>query len=402
MTLEFDLGLESDLVNLFSYPNLEPKQNTLPQTIVYWISQTLERDGFTAESGVSVRALPNGSSYTLRIEGPESVLEEMLPYGEYIPRFLEIGLDAWTGPIAKLKEPGGGWDPYPDPNEGPTWRFFLPWGMNMLRQNSLQFFHYPPIRLLDPYRDYLNDPVPYRWKQLLHFNGIADDDSVLDPYNRVIDGCPIGASDSQGAYMPIVDFPKYQEEMLKLFLEAGSQRPEDEAFTIPIIVFGIPAMAQFEHIFHANLDILVPQTVEILEGRKTPVLGATHPYHFYAQAQLGSAQTDRIGSGHLSDGCRLAEILMKQDLIAARWHKLMVDDPTQDPGALLNQCTEYWVQPERRATICQLVQHQGSLRTYGDNNLQFKYCVGLDDAATLCGRYSQDPCAARAAGSHPT
>ena len=36
--------------------------------------------------------------------------------------------------------------------------------MAMLNQKALLFFHYPPIRLLDTNEDYLNDPVPVRWK----------------------------------------------------------------------------------------------------------------------------------------------------------------------------------------------------------------------------------------------
>src|SRR5205823_1550959 len=107
------------------------------------------------------------------------------------------------------------WDP-----QGAGWRFFLPLGMPLLNQRSLQFFHYPPIRLLETMQDYLNDPVPVRWEELLAANGVAAE-AERPLYEAVVDATPIAAPDDQGTQtlpdgttvhlIPIDYFHEYQK-----------------------------------------------------------------------------------------------------------------------------------------------------------------------------------------------
>ena len=68
----------------------------------------------------------------------------------------------------------------------------------------------------------LVDPVPYRWEQLLTFNGVTKKED-LPLYETVIDGAPIAAPDNAGAYIPIDAFSDYQEEIGKAAFEPGPQ-----------------------------------------------------------------------------------------------------------------------------------------------------------------------------------
>lgn len=373
----FLLGSQDELAELVSYPNTDQPQS-LQKCIEHYLNSTLKRDGFSSED-VTASIECDGDQISVRILAPLELRPKIQQYESVLKQFLDIGREALNGPIQEMKQ-NSRWDP----KGTGKWRFFLPLGLSMIEYRSIQFFHYPPLRLLNVYQDYLNDPVPYRWEQLLEFNGVPASETPL--YERYIDAAPIAAPDDQGAYIPVDAFTTYQRKMTELFLNSHTTNSD---YTVPIVVFGIPAMNSFEHLFYANLDILVPQTVEIVKGKKTAVLGATHPYHFYAQAQIDDTQF--IGAGKLGKGCQLAELLMKQDLIAARWQSIMSKDPTLNPGAVLNDCTAYWLDPAKNREICQLVQHQGSMRTFGKDDLQFDFTKSLDAAAEFCSGHSDNP-----------
>ena len=381
-TVNIDLGGgKSYLAPLYSLAESSTAQ-AVESVINDWFTQTLRRDGFDSLKH-TVSVTDTNGTITLTTPSGETLPARVLEYACVVPKFLAIGADAWNNIVPELKS-SGQWDP----NHTGKWHFFMPHGLPMLSQRSLQFFHYPPVRLLEQ-QDYLHDPVPYRWGQLLEMLGVNS--SIVPLYERVIDGAPIAAPDDQGTLIPIETFTQYQIAMVKLMLEKVTM--PGATFTPPIVVFGIPAMARFEKLFGVNLDILVPMVASnIIEGTKTPVLGATHPYHFYAQAQIDRQRGLGIGDGRMGQGCQLANMLMKQDIIAAMWQQLLAADPSLDVGDALFEATAYALHPKLNATACALTRHQGSLWYPDPNSLNFSFKIDYDSAITYC-RQDPNPCA---------
>ena len=355
--------------------------SAVESTIHHWFTQTLMRDGYDAVTA-TVSVTDTSGTITLTAPTGKSLPSRSLAYVSVVPEFLAIGANAWNKIVPELKS-SGKWDP----NQTGKWHFFMPHGLPMLCQRSLQFFHYPPVRLLEQ-QDYLLDPVPYRWGQILETLDI--DRSNIPLYERIIDGAPIAAPDDQGTLIPIEAFTQYQLAMVKFMLEQVTA--PGAIFTPPIVVFGIPAMARFEKLFGVNLDILVPMVAtNIVDNAKTPVLGATHPYHFYAQAQIDHKRGLKIGGGRMGQGCQLAYMLMKQDIIAAKWQQLLVADPSIDVGEALFEATAYALNPKLDATVCALTRHQGSLSYPNPRSLNFTFKIDYDSALTQC-QQNPNPC----------
>lgn len=362
-------------------------KTSLAERMNHWLKLTLDCDGLGA-LGSEVHVTANDAQW--RIDGyTNAQLAEIRRYGPVLSRYHEIGAKTLNTVIPALKS-AGRWDPQ---NTG-KWHFFMPHGLGLLNYKTVQFFHYPPLRLLE-LGSYLDDPVPYRWGQLLETAGVAKGD--VNKYQRFLDGAPIAAPDDQGAYMPIDAFVDYQHEMLELFLTTPGAI--GGTHTVPVCVFGIPAMAQFEKIWHANLDILVPMPAKVLKGLKTGCLGATHPYHFYAQAQLDFGQGGSIGDGHMGRGCQLAEMFMRQDLIAAHWQRTLGEDPTADVNEAQYAATAWAMDPAMDGKACQLTYHQGSLYYANPNALTFDFKTSMDEARTFCSANRNNACSGISSGS---
>lgn len=391
------LGPVERVKRLYSYPNDPRRDEPIEKTVEHWFGLTLKHDGLASE-GATCRARSEGGSCTLTLEGPDDVEGDFEVYAERLPRFLEIGWSALEKDVAAIR--GGRASKPWDPNDD-GWRFFLHHGLPMSRQRTLQFFHYPPIRLL-LLGDYLKDPVPWRVEELLVANGVESHEEAW-LYERVMDATPIGASDDEGqkGTIPIDSFYDYQVAMTRLLLNTSEV---DETYTIPIVVYGQHPKRVFSKLFlpegvklRSDEATLVE---DVVEGKKTPVMGSTHPYAFYGQAQSGRDRTGTIGSGHIRpDACRDAVERMKKDLVVARWQKTMADDPTRDPKGVLEESRAYWEHPDRAGRVCALVLHEGSLHYPNMDDpdpvkaAEFEYLVELDRAAELCRAHGDDPCA---------
>lgn len=379
------LGLTDDVAQVFSYPNVPGSRQSLPDTIKHWFDQTLQRDGFGADTSCDVGVSGDGVYY-LAIKGPDaSVLDR---YATLLPQFIKAGA-LGLGTIRKIKalEPPI-WDPK---NDG--WRFMLPLGLPMINQKSVQLFHYPPMNLLNPLQDYLDDPVPARWAELLNANGLQDMAEII-LLERLIDCAPVAASDDQGTLIspmlePVDYFRDYQQALFSQMLNASATNP---GYTIPMIVCGGPARDVFNQMFGTNLGVNQAAAVRVVPGRTTAVLAANHPYRFYATAQ----GFDTVGCGNMDKGsCARAQPIMHDDLIAARWQLLMSQDPTQDTNAVLASCTRYWNDPAQAAAVCAMVQHEGSLYyTVAGDPSTYTFDVSLEQAAAFCQAHENNPCAA--------
>lgn len=395
-TFSIALGSADRLVRLYAYPNKPGSTDSLADTILHWFKQTLARDGF-ATQGANAGIRVESSRYVLEVKGPP----DMAKYRDRLPRFLSHGLAA-LDVIEKLKKvklrPGQEWPKWLhlpknninklwDPQDTGKWRFFLPVGMAMINQRSLQFFHYPPIRLLNTMRDYLNDPVPVRLIELLEANGVASESEAW-LYSTVMDGAPIAAPDDQGTIykpgdsktavhlIPIQRFNDYQRAQTELLLNTS---PVNEQYTIPIVVYGTPARETFAKLYMKNRKTVSTTKAEnistVIKGKNTAVLGSGHPYAFYAQVQA------QVGSGSvLPEKWPTAVETMIKDLVVCRWQVEMAKDPTTDPDQVLKECESYWNAKEQREAVYTLVLHQGSLLYPDPTSLQFTFGLSLDDA----------------------
>jgi hypothetical protein len=397
------LGTEERLTLLYSYPNAPGGGGSLVSTVLHWFGLTLERDGLTARgarASVRVEGPDYCPNYFLDLDGPPELAGSFALYATRLPRFLNHGWDAVSSVVPQIQA-AGKWDPSPDPPPYRPWRFFMPHGMAMLRQRSLQFFHYPPIRLLETFPDYLNDPVPTRCEELLTANGVPAADLPL--FNTVVDATPIAAADDQGSkttdaqgkpvgdptwgLIPIQSFHAYQKAQVELLLNTSG-----DYYTAPIVVYGAHPRDTFAALYDVKLGVNVVAIAEILPGRQTAVIGANHPYVFYAAAQ-GFAT---VGSGQFLSpaACQQATGVMQGDLVVTRWQKLMADDPSSDPQAVLDDCSAYWKDPARAPEICALVQHQASLVYSDPVTLTYSFKLSTGQAATLCAAHGNNPCAA--------
>lgn len=390
-SFSIELGSATTLVKLFSYPNEQGSTEPLAETIRHWVDQMLARDGF-ATKGAFASVRVEGTKYILDLQGPAG----LAGYVDRLPRFLENGKDA-LGVVAAIKKEKKTWPAwlkklYPqlrdrvwDPMNGGNWRYFLPLGMAMLNQKVVNFFHYPPMRLLAPMRDYLDDPVPFRLVELMQANGIKKAREAW-LYSTVMDGCPIAAPDDAGTIyqpgtyenpahlLPIASFSAYQKAQTKLLLNTS---PANEGYTIPIVVYGTPARDSFNALWpEAKLSPSKNPTarLQIIDGKQTPVLCSGHPYAFYAQVQT------TVGAGSMKpEAWPQAVHTMTHDLSVIRWQMALLKNPKLDPAAEWKRSQAYWKKPDQLETVYALVMHQGSLWYPDPTSLQFTFRLSLDD-----------------------
>ena len=376
MSISIPLGNEDRVRQLYSYPNAPNLGWSLAQTVLHWFDLTLKRDGYSAR-GAAANVTVQDGSYTLVLDGPAELQPALAAYAKRLPVFLQNGWEAIQDVVPKIQA-AGAWDPSPNPTPPPyhPWQPFLPHGMALLSQKAVQFFHYPPIRLLVFNQDYLDDPVPVRCAEMLSVNQVADEDRDL--FNVVIDACPIGAEDNQGSkpggdpewgLIPIQYFHDYQRAQVTTLL---SDSPSHPGYTVPLIVYGAHPRDTFNELYGLSLRTGQATLAEIIPGKKTPVMAMTHPYVFYGTAQ----GFDHVGSGVMIDP-KSATAQMQKDLAATRWLKQMADDPTQDPSAVLSSSLKYWQDPAQAGMVDALVQHQGSLYYSDPTTLKFEFLVPL-------------------------
>ena len=387
---------------LFSYPNIPDTDDTLDDTILHWFGQTLERDGYKKEmASVS----HDDGTCIVHLDGPPEDANQR--YATRLNGLLQIGWDAWNRvQLAVMRD--GRWDPA-NTNE---WRFFLTLGVGIANFKSLQMFHYPPARLLDPLRDSMHDPVTARCRDLLEVNGVRHDpdDNVKNEtrlYETRINSTPIAAPDDQGtprppyrngvfpdpvsgSYIPIEYFTEFQQKMIQLYLHP---HPEHEGYTIPMIVYGRTPRQQLAGMWMGPDCAAVLQMLPARQhGRgavdgdnylKTPVLGSNHPYLFYALAQISSKRNWNVGCGRLvPENVAKCISVMQDDLAVTYWQVNMADNPSQDPWAVIKQGREFWKRPEQQLNVCSLIWRQASLYYKPDDPLGNHFLFNIDNWKT--------------------
>ncbi|MEY8214749.1 MAG: hypothetical protein RPR97_09735 [Colwellia sp.] len=387
--IDIFLGKEDDLCILFSYPNTRNDNETLPDTILHWFKQTLQRDGFD-KNAASIRV--DNNNYILSIQNTEKTTFNsniLSAYAERYPKILQAGLSAWNYPIKEIKNRKV-WTtddenkPLWDPDNTKKWRFFLTLGVGIVSHRTLQFFHYPPIRLLDPLRDSMKDPVTERCRDLLEANGVNPKETNL--YETRINSTPIAAPDDQGTnnstaadptlggLIPIGYFKKFEKDMIKTLI-----KPHDNVagYTIPMTSYGREPRQQLGGL---TLGANKAMIIEVIDGLKTPVLGSNHPFNFYYKAQALDGK-GQVGSGKMLPGSEsICTKLQIEDLSVVRWQVSMANDPSQDPWKVIEDAQSYWQAPEQQNLVQALVKRHASLTYDTPQGLDFWFAITLDEA----------------------
>lgn len=73
---------------------------------------------------------------------------------------------------------------------------------------------------------------------------------------------------------------------------------------------------------------------------------------------------------------------------------LMATDPSQDPAVVLSACTSSWSAPAQAATICAMVQHEGTLFYPAGIPAVYTLNTSLAQGAAFCQANANNPCAA--------
>ena len=322
--VRFDLGNTSDMTALYSYPN-STNGMTLEQTIEHYLTQRLQRDGITNASAV---VDTSGSMYETIIRGDETDIND---YQGRMDDFFAAGLlaDTAVGDLITAEI----WN-------SSEWRFFLPLGLPIVNQRSVQLLHFPPDYSLTE-QDYLNSSTSQRWEDLLELNGVPQADISL--YESILDIAPIAAPASEGSSLDstYTYFEPYVLAMLPLLTQAEQTQP------LPIVAYGSPVRTWLsDHYNLQNFGVNSVASVEVSTGKFASVIGANHPSYVWYAIQTSRALTFSV---------------MEEDLISACWQKDMGNDPSLNASTVMTDCTTSWqAQP---VVVCT----QMEIQAYGNN-----------------------------------
>lgn len=311
------LGNEATLKVLYSFPNAKGTTETLAQTIEHYLNQRLLRDTITdASAAVSVDA--KGVYHATLSANSENLND----YATQIPTFLNIGQLA-ANAVTQLKA-----DKLWNDEE---WRFFLPLGLSIVNQRSVQLLHFPPDYSL-PDQDYLDSKTSQRWEKLLELNSVPANEVTL--YESILDVAPIAAPASAGSTLSDTYsyFEPYVVDMLPLLLDID----EGRSHALPIVAYGGPVRSWVkEHFDLSDFGVNSFDTVQITEQVQAPILGANHPSYIWYAKQNGRDAALKV---------------MQQDLVSACWQAKMGAEPSSAGATTLSNCNSYWT--ERPMTVC--------------------------------------------------
>ncbi|MEW6646702.1 MAG: hypothetical protein AB1450_05850 [Pseudomonadota bacterium] len=312
------LGNEQTLRQLYSWPNSAESPQSLTDTIHHYTWQSGTRDGLPE---LTVTVWNDLGNYTATIRSSDW---RVLDYGRRLPRFLAIGrlgVDATT----RLKT-AGLWNDR-------EWRFFLPLGLALTEQRSVQLLHFPPDYSL-PAQDYLGSKTSQRWEALLQENGVSAQEVTL--YEAIVDIAPIAAPASAGSTLEAT-YPYYAPYAQRL-LEFLLQR--DNGAARPVVAYGYPVRQWLQQQYGATLKVLDTAQLDLGDDQAA-VIAANHPsFIWYVKEQ----------------GFDAAEQVMYQDLVAACWQAAMGNNPDADAALTRDTCRDSW--RDRPQQVCVLTWQQ--------------------------------------------
>jgi hypothetical protein len=342
--ITIDLGPTEEVKALYSYPNNCAEvcylSQTLSQTIERYLHNSLNRDGYGANTNVVV--FEASGRVNVRLDGAGAN-----DYAKILPKYLAAGSIGLQ--IARDLA-----IPAPDGHRlwRYNWRFFLPHGVAMAQHHAVQLLHFPPDNVLMDAQDYLAAATTRRWAKLLVLelerDGAAPPPNEVARYQNIIDIDPISAPDKDGDQLQGVDsyFNSYINALLNLFLPLPMQ-----GGSRPLIAFGEEARswlrASYDDSIHPE-RVLELVAVTLASGLKVPALTANHPSYIWNQVRAERDDPNTPQNEQLA----LAMKIMREDVIAACWEVRMGTTPTGSPQDTLSACTNEW--SERDRELCEL------------------------------------------------
>lgn len=336
------LGDEQTLLQLYSWPNTPETPQSLTDTLSHYTRQSAERD---AMPDLAVTVWNDLGTYTATIRSSNW---QVLDYNRRLPRFLAIG-QLGVQATAQLKADGL-WN-------DKEWRFFLPLGLALVEQRSVQLLHFPPDYSL-PDQDYLGSKTSQRWESLLQENGVPADEVTL--YEAIVDIAPIAAPASAGKTLEATYpyYAAYAKRMLEFLLQ------RDQGAARPVVAYGYPVRQWLQQQYGLSLQVLDTGIIDLGPGGSAAVIAANHPsFIWYVKDQ----------------GFDAAQQVMYQDLIAACWQVAMGKSPDADAALVRDTCNDSW--RERPQQVCVLTWEQA----FGKNG---------EEARQLCRESDNAPRAA--------
>ena len=316
------LGDAATVATLFSWPNNIGGQ-TRAQTAAHYLRQSLARDGL---DDAAVRVESEGGQYY-------AVLAHAPPdYAQRITQFLDAGARGAAATAALRK--AGKWN-------AQQWRFFLPLGLALENQKSVQLLHFPPGYSLTG-QDYLNSRTSRRWETLLELNGAQAGGVSL--YERIVDIAPIAAPADAGGALgdSYAAYRDYAYAMLNFSIATpGAHKP------LPVVAYGAPVREWVKDNLGVTLRVsAAPVYARVGGTARIPMLGANHPSLFW----------------HVAQDSRIAALrVMRDDLVAACWQVRMGDDPGRRVRRTLKKCAAWW--DARPLEVCEQTEIQGYGKT---------------------------------------
>lgn len=319
-----ELGNASQLTQLYSWPNAPEHPQSLADTLHHYTTQTATRDGMPY---LQVYMAQQDGRYLATLRSTDW---RVLDYQERLPRFLTIG-QLGVEATEQLKAKGL-W------NEQ-EWRLFLPLGLAMIEQRSVQLLHFPPDYSL-PEQDYLGSKTSLRWESLLIENEVPANQVTL--YEAIVDIAPIAAPASAGSTLAVT-YP-YYAPYARAMLEFLLSRDSDVGH--PVVAYGYPVRQWLQQQYGLALQVLDIGIIKLDNGQQASVIAANHPsFIWYAKDKSFDA----------------AQQVMFQDLIAACWQATMGNAPDGNPLATRQQCNDTWhARPQR---VCILTWEQAFNKT---------------------------------------
>ncbi len=308
-----DLGPKDHVAVFFSTTD-----EAVLTTVGHYLTQSLTRDGYAAGDlkGVTLQA---DGHVAAEITG-EAGRRMQAAFAWFLPAG-QKALDA-TDAIRKA----GGWQP--------TWSFFLPLGLAMTRNVSVELLHFPPDYSLTS-QDYLNSTTTDRWASLLVIN--SADKGQTPRYQAITDIDPIAAPANAGDVFPTGPYGPYSGDMLEHWAADGGLGK-------PVVAFGAPVQKYVNALFKTTLKEGDAARVTLPDGVKIPLFVTEHPSAIYYEARYPDK----------SENFKGGMAAMNQNLTAACWQVALAGHPEQDPVAVGQSCKAYWA--SRFLPVCELLE----------------------------------------------
>ena len=319
-SVDVALGSDDELQQLLSLKDAD--SYLLGDAIAHVFNQTLQRDMYFG-AWADAYFHEKDQKYHVKLTSPD---KDLSAYRSTIPKALSA-----MGIALKI---------YQELSiDSPKLKFYLPFGLSMAAYKSVQLLHFPPSEAME-FSDYLYNPTCRRWELLLLHNGFDGRENTL--LERLIDLVPFAApgGDSKDIDNYNATFEKYVISLIEVFLSANARR----SLTAPMVVGGGPAIETIARHYRNQLpegEELSPMSLvslEIIAGKKTPLLCTNHPstYLYYA-----------YGSATEPPNRKKAAEIMQQDLICAGWQAAMAQDWRLDPREVLTKMKRRWSSKEK-------------------------------------------------------